>query len=192
MTDSPVPAGSRAGPPAVPAPGDAPAHPVEAGSLQTGSVLFGRPAAYHASERVDQALAQSDFARLTSLVANLDPDAGRAREFGGGLLWEHDSGYSALSLTIAPEGTGAVIRADTNLGGRQFAYFGAAVAGAGLVALVVGNQLPGLQAVAVGLGSLLPLTVAARSLWNASARRSAVALRRLVDQVAAAMRGELS
>jgi hypothetical protein len=126
------------------------------------------------------------------LVANLDADAGSAREFGAGLLWEHNSGFTALSLTIAPEANDTVIRADLNMGGRQFAYFGGAVATAGFSALVATNYLPGAQAAAVGLMALIPYAAAARTLWNASARRSAVALRRLVEQVAAALRGDLT
>src|SRR5512147_1795138 len=163
----------------------------EAGSLQAPSPVFGRPTIYHCGESVDQALALSDFPRLTSLIANLDPDPGTAREFGGGLLWQHDSRFSALSLTIAPEGARTLIRADLNLGGRLFAYYGAAVASAGLTALVATNYVPGAQAAVIGAAALLPLGLAARMLWNASARRSAVALRRLVDQLAAALRGDL-
>lgn len=164
----------------------------EAGSLHPPSPLFGRPTLYHCSESVDATLAPSDFPRLTSLVANLDSDPGRVREFGGGLLWEHDSGYSALSLTVAPEGDRTLIRADLNLGGRLFAYYGGAVAAAGLTALVASNHFPGGEALAIGAAALVPFGMIARALWNASARRSAIALRRLVDQVAAALRGDLA
>jgi hypothetical protein len=183
--------GSRGNLPGEPAPTNRVAVP-EAGSLQVPSPVFGRPTTYHCGESVEQALAVSDFPRLTSLLANLDPDPGTAREFGGGLLWEHDSRFSALSLTIAPEGARTMIRADLNLGGRLFAYYGAAVAAAGFTALVATNYAPGVQAAAIGAAALLPLGLAARMLWNASARRSAVALRRLVDQLAAALRGDLS
>jgi hypothetical protein len=146
---------------------------------------------YHYHQRVAQTMEPSDFPRLISLIRTLAPAAGTAREFGGGLLWDHDSGYSAVSLTIVPEAGATVIRGDLHLETRQVAYFGGAAAGAILAGLFAGKFLPGWEALGVTLGLLLPFTVAARALWRASARRSATALRALVDHIAAAMRGDL-
>lgn len=179
MSDSPV----------RPVPAVVPVESGEAGSLQVASPVFGRPVTYHAQATVAQALEPSDVPRLMSLVASVDGEAGKASELGGGLLWQRDSGYSALSLTVTPEGERVVVRGDLNLGGRQFAYFGGAFGAALLTGLVATNVVPGAQAAAVGVGALLPFGVVARALWNASARRSAVALRELVDRVAAALRG---
>jgi hypothetical protein len=113
------------------------------------------------------------------------------RELGDGLLWEQDSRFSALSLTINPEAAATVIRADLRLEGRQFAYYLGAVSAGVLAGLTATTALPALASVAVGVGSLLPFGFIARTLWNRSARRSAVQLRALVDRIAAALRGEL-
>jgi hypothetical protein len=185
MPDSPLPPVPKADLPV------AGSEPVAPSVAPVGSALFGSRTTFHYRQSVALTLEPTDYPRLTSLVRTLAPGSGTAREFGGGLLWEHDSGYSALSLTIVPEPTATVIRADLRLETRQFAYFGGAVAGAFLTSLIATNYLPGWQALAVGLGSLAPFAVIARALWNASARRSAAAVKTLVDLVAAAMRGEL-
>jgi hypothetical protein len=147
--------------------------------------------AFHYRQTVEQTLIPNDFPRLTSLVRTLAPDAGSVRELGDGLLWEQDSRFTSLSLTINPEAAGTVIRADLRLQGRQFAYYLGAVSAGVLAGLTATTALPALASVAVGVGSLLPFGFLARTLWNRSARRSVVQLRVLVDRIAAALRGEL-
>jgi hypothetical protein len=192
MTKSPrhpVPKMAHPAPPDVPRSQDAPGR-VSAPERGPTAVLGALPA-FHYRQAVDQTLIPNDFPRLTSLVRTLAPDAGSVRELGDGLLWEQNSRFTALALTINPEPPGTVIRADLRLEGRQFAYYLGAVSAAVLTGLTATTALPPSSSLAVGVGSLIPFGLMARALWNRSARRSVRQLRALVDQIAAALRGEL-
>jgi len=148
-------------------------------------------AVFHYRETVEQAITPNDYPRLTSLVRTLAPDTGSVRQLGDGLLWEQDSGYSALSLTINPEPAGTVIRADLRMDGRMFMYY----LGAGIVSVLTGlvatTVLPILPGLAVGVAALVPSVLVARRLRTRSARRSREQLRALVQRLAAGIRGEL-
>jgi hypothetical protein len=148
--------------------------------------------AYHCREVVDQAVTPNDFPRLISLVRTLAPDTGSARELGDGLQWEQNSGYSSLSLTINPEPTGTVIRADLRTDGQQVAYVLGAV-GIGLLASFIATavHLPVPSILGIGLGALAAGGWVARGLWRASNRRQADRLQQLVAKIAAGLRGEL-
>lgn len=182
MTNSPVhpppsapvprPPGSEAHAPA-PAPASAPA------------------TALHYRQVVEQVITPNDYPRLTSLVRTLAPDSGSVRQLGDGLLWEQDSGYSSLALTINPEPDGTVIRADIRLEGRLFMYYFGAAGTSLLAGLTAASALGPLAGAGVGLGVLLPSAFAARALGRRSAERSMRQLRDLVGQLAAAIRGEL-
>jgi hypothetical protein len=154
------------------------------------SALGVKPA-FHYRTTVPQTLTPNDYPRLTSLVRALAPGTGSVREFGDGLLWEQESRFSALSVTINPEPAGAVIRADLRLDGRQGAYYLGALVAAVATTLTATTVLPGVSSLSLGAGSLLPYGVIARALWNHSARRSMRQVRALVTQLAAALRGEL-
>jgi hypothetical protein len=142
---------------------------------------------------VEQSITPNDFPRLISLVRTLAPDTGSARELGDGLQWEQDSGYSSLSLTINPEPTGTVIRADLRTDGQQVAYLLGAI-GTGLLTSFTATaaHLPFPGIVGIGLGAFAGAGWIARGLWRASNRRQAQRLQRLVAQLAAGLRGELA
>lgn len=177
---------------------DSPANPVPAVrpdfAPTTGSAPAIEPAigAYHVREVVDQTITPNDFPRLISLVRALAPDAGTARELGDGLQWEHDSGFTSLSLTINPEPNGTVIRADLRTEGQQVAYFlGAAFAGilGACVGVTAHLGLGGM--IAAGFGTVLVTGIGARLWWRRSSRLQAIQLQRLVAKIAAGLRGEL-
>jgi hypothetical protein len=159
---------------------------------QPGTGLVPVSGAHHCREVVEQSITANDFPRLISLVRTLAPDTGSARQLGDGLQWEHDSGYSSLSLTINPEPTGTVIRADLRTDGQQVAYALGAV-GSGLVASFIATAahlpLPGI--LGIGLSTLAASGWIARGIWRASSRRQAERLQRLVGRIAAGLRGEL-
>ncbi len=148
--------------------------------------------AYHYREVVQVAITPNDYPRLISLVRTLAPDSGSARELGDGLQWEHDSGFSAFSLTINPEPAGTVIRGDLRTEGEQSVY-GIGAFGAGLLAAIVATaaHVPLGGIVASGLSTLAASAWIARALWRVSSRRQGERLRQLVSQIAAGLRGEL-
>jgi hypothetical protein len=147
--------------------------------------------AFHCRVVVAQPITPNDYPRLHSLVRTLAPDSGTAREFGDGLLWEQDSGFSALSLTINREAEGTVIRADLRLDGQLVAYHLGAVGASILAGLVATTMLPLLPSLGVGVAALVPSLLVARRLWAAGARRSMATVRRLVSQIAAGLEGRL-
>lgn len=147
---------------------------------------------YHVRESVAQSITPNDYPRLISLVRALVPDAGTARELGDGLHWEHDSGFSSLSLTINPEPSGTVIRADLQSDGEQVAWY----MGAGLVSILsvcvaVTAHLGQGGIIATGVGTLVAAAGCARWLWRRSTRKQAARLEHAVAQIAAGLRGEL-
>lgn len=147
---------------------------------------------YHVREVVEQLITPNDFPRLISLVRSLAPDAGVARQLGDGLQWEHTSDYGSGSLTINPEPTGTVIRADLRTNGERVAYFLAA-AGAALVAAgVAGTAHLGLGSIAgISFGTLALGGGIAQLIWRHSSRRQAAQLEHVVATIAAGLRGEL-
>lgn len=149
-------------------------------------------AAYHVREVVRQTITPNDFPRLISLVRTLAPDTGSARELGDGLQWEHDSGYSSLSLTINPEPEGTVIRADLRTDGQQVAYTLGAV-GAGLLAAFVSSalHLPLGEILGIGATTLVASGWLARSVYRRAQVRQAEQLQQLVNRIAAGLRGDL-
>lgn len=150
-----------------------------------------RSAAFHCRETVAQVVTPNDFPRLISLVRTLAPEAGTARNLGDGLLWEHDSGFTALSLTINPEAAGTVIRADLRTDGRLVAsYLGAAGLGI-LGGLMADNSLPLLPSLGIGLATAVGAGLVARALWQQSTGRTRAQVERLVASIAAAIRGQL-
>ncbi len=177
---------------------NSPAEPIPSVNRPDGSALVRTtelsPAAgsFHCRAVIPQAITPNDFPRLLSLVQTLAPDTGSARQLGDGLHWEQDSGYSSLSLTINPEPSGTVIRADLRTDGRQVA-FGLGAIGASLLAVFVAaaTHAPGGPTLAIGLGTLAASMWIARRAWQASNRRSAEQLQHLVDQISAGLRGEL-
>lgn len=148
--------------------------------------------ALHFREVVEQQVTPNDFPRLISLVRSLAPDTGSARELGDGLQWEQDSGYSALSLTINPEPTGTVIRADLRTDGQQVAYTLGAI-GSGLIASFAATaiHLPLPAILGIGISALAASGAVARGLWKAGRRRQAERIQSLVARIAAGIRGEL-
>ncbi len=185
MTNSPT-----SPPPSVTPPrADAAAAVPATGSRAVAPV--GPMTALHYRQTVDQVVTPNDYPRLTSLVRTLAPDSGSVRQLGDGLLWEQDSGYSMLALTINPEPAGTVIRADLRMDGRVYMYYLGAVAAGVLSGLTAASALSPPMGIGVGLGMLVPAGVAARALARRSAERSMRQLRGLVDQLAAAIRGEL-
>ncbi len=147
--------------------------------------------ALHYRRTVEQVVTPNDYPRLTSLMRTLAPDTGSVRQLGDGLLWEQDSGYSALALTINPEPAGTVIRADLRMDGRVFMYYFTAVGASLFSGFATASVLSPLAGLGVSLGLLLPAGFAARTFARKSAERSMRRLRDLVDHLAAAIRGEL-
>ncbi len=146
---------------------------------------------FHCRAVVAQTITPNDFPRLTSLVRNLAPDTGSVRELGDGLLWEQDSGYSALSLTINPEPDGTVVRADLRLDGQRAMYYVGAIGTGIMSGLVATTMIPLLPSLGVGVAMLVPAIAIARRLWVLGARRNVERLHALVGQVAAGIRGDL-
>jgi hypothetical protein len=179
---------------------DSPSTPVPAVRPDPVSSLRGSPAtsitpvagSYHVRESVDQTITPNDYPRLISLVRALIPDAGTARELGDGLQWEHDSGFTSLSLTINPEPSGTVIRADLQTDGEQVAWFlGAGIVGilSACVAVTAHLGLGGI--IGTGLGTIAASGWCARLLWRRSTRKQAARLEGAVARIAAGLRGEL-
>lgn len=176
---------------------DSPANPVPAARAKAATqasdhLLAPVAGAYHVREVVDQPITPNDFPRLISLVRAVAPDAGTARELGDGLQWEHDSGFTSLSLTINPEPNGTVIRADLRTDGEQVVYLLCA-GGVGLLAacLAITMHLDRGGVVGMSVSALLAAGVAARMLWQRSSSKQAANLQRAVAQIAAGLRGEL-
>lgn len=178
---------------------DSPVQPVPAvrpdkvsGSAQLASELLPVAGAYHVREVVEQTITPNDFPRLISLVRALAPEAGTARELGDGLQWEHDSGFTSLSLTINPEPSGTVIRADLRTDGEQVAYFlGAGVTGLLAACVAIAAHLGPSGIAVTSLGSLVTTGWLARLLWRRSSRKQAANLQQVVAKIAAGLRGEL-
>lgn len=177
-------------PPSVTPPATDPATP--APGARSHAVSPVRPmTALHYRRTVEQVVTPNDYPRLTSLVRTLAPDTGSVRQLGDGLLWEQDSGYSMLALTINPEPAGTVIRADVRMDGRVFMYYFGSVAASLFGGFATASVLSPLAGIGVGLGLLVPAGFAARALARKSAERSMRQLQELVDRIAAAIRGEL-
>ncbi len=171
---------------------DATSPPREAATARATTGIAPVAGAYHVREVVEQAITPNDYPRLISLVRALAPEAGSARELGDGLQWEHDSGFTSLSLTINPEPTGTVIRADLRTDGEQVAY-GLGAAGAALLAAITatGAHFPLGGIIGSGIATLVAGGWCARRLWRRSSRRQSEELHRLVRAIAAGLRGEL-
>lgn len=173
-----------------------PTEPIPA--IPAADAVVARPAApaagaFHCRAVVPQAITPNDFPRLISLVRSIAPDSGSARALGDGLQWEQDSGFSSLSLTINPEGSGTVIRADLRTDGQQVAW-GLGAIGAGLMAglAAASAQLPIGASLGIGVATLAAGGWVARRLWLASSRRQADRIQRIIDKIAAGLRGELA
>lgn len=149
--------------------------------------------AFHVRETVDQVITPNDYPRLISLVRALAPDTGTARELGDGLQWEQDSGFSSLSLTINPEPTGLVIRADLRTDGERVAY-ALGVGGTTFLGALGGlsSGLGGPAVMGVTVATLLGGSWVARQLLRYSDRRRAADLKALVAQIAAGLRGDVT
>jgi hypothetical protein len=148
---------------------------------------------FHARQVVDQAITPNDFPRLISLVRALAPDTGSARQLGDGLQWEHDSGLSSLSLTINPEPSGTVIRADLRTDGERVTY--ALVVGVATILATLGtlaSHWSALGIIGVAITTLVAGGGIARQLLRYTGRRRAAALQALVAKIAAGLRGDLT
>lgn len=148
---------------------------------------------FHARQVVDQAITPNDFPRLISLVRALAPDTGSARELGDGLQWEQNSGLSSLSLTINPEPSGTVIRADLRTDGERVTY-GLVVGVATLLATLgtFASHGSGPSIIGVAVTTLVAGGGIARQLLRYTGRRRASALQALVAKIAAGLRGDLT
>lgn len=177
---------------------DSPATPVPAVRRDLGSNspehrdIAPVAGSYHVRQVVDTQITPNDYPRLISVVRALAPDSGTARELGDGLQWEHDSGFTSLSLTINPEPSGTVIRADIRADGERVAYG----VGVGLTTFLttlgaISAHWSGVEILGVSAATLLGGGWVAMQLIRLSHRRRAAALEGLVAKIAAGLRGDL-